>query len=111
MRLGHSIFGDNRNWKILVYSPLLALVWLIGCGNNPGITWNYADLVITPQQASVRVGAAATFEAMVSTNQVTEGTWSVEGDGVNGTISADGVYQSPACVPTNSTATIDYAVG
>jgi len=110
MRLGHSIFGDNRNWKILACSPLLTLVWLIGCGSS-GITWNYAHLVITPQQASVRVGAAATFEAMVSSNQVTDGTWSVEGGSAYGTISADGVYQSPSCVPASNTVTIDYSAG
>ena len=110
MRSKKSLSGDNKNWQIAACGPLLALLSLIGCA-APGVTFDYSKLVISPQQASVRAGATTTFAATVGPDQVTEGTWSVEGGPPYGTISPAGIYQSPANVPANSSVTIDYAAG
>jgi hypothetical protein len=110
MRSKILVIGHQEIWRMMACAPLLALVWLIGCG-VAGKTLNYANLAITPQQSSVRVGATAAFTAMVGTDSVTDGSWSVEGGPVNGTISPNGVYQTPASVPSSGVVTIDYAVG
>jgi len=110
MRSTKSLPSGGQNRKIMVCGTLLGLLWLTGCA-EPGISYDYTKLTITPQQASVRLGANTTLEAMVGTYEVTNGTWIVEGGSANGTISSGGVYQSPASMPTNSAVRIDYAVG
>ena len=110
MRSKRLAFGDHKNWQVLACAPFLMLVALVGCGINQK-TYDYTKLVITPQQTSVHVGQTKTFEALIGPDQMTDGTWSVVGGQLNGTISNSGVYQSPTGIPENGTVTIDYADG
>src|SRR5581483_8118867 len=67
-------------------------------------------VAVAPASVAVTVGKPQTFAANVGGTVNTAVTWSVNnvvgGDGVNGTITAGGVYTAPANVPVPAVVTI-----
>ena len=80
-----------------------------GSGGGSGGSSN-SGVVITPDGANVRMGSSKTFTATVTGAPNNDVNWSVDdtvgGDAASGTISAAGVYSSPAKLPDPNTVTV-----
>jgi uncharacterized protein (DUF1800 family) len=82
-----------------------------GSGASPTLPdKSSVSVVVTPATATIRVGSNESFAAAVSGSTNTSVTWSVNsvvgGNATLGTIDANGMYASPASVPTPNMVTI-----
>jgi hypothetical protein len=107
--------------KLLFAALLVAPLFLGGCastipstngktsGSSGGVT-----VTVSPNAASVRLGATQTFTAQVSGSSNSSVTWQVNavagGNSTIGTITSNGAYAAPAALPNPNTVTIT-AVG
>jgi len=103
------LIKGNRMLGTLSVVPLvLVAILLIACGggNSTGVV----AVTITPTTASLGASQTATFVATVTGSSNTAVTWSVNGvsggNSTYGTVSASGLYTSPASVITTSTETV-----
>ena len=74
-----------------------------GAAPNPSVS-------IAAGTTSLQIGNRTTFTANVSVGAGGDGSWSVSGGDVNGTIDSKGVYQTPPSLPTPNIVTICFAL-
>ena len=69
---------------------------LVACGGSDEVEKKHAGtVVVSPHEATVRVGETFAFAATVDGAASTRITWSVDGGDANGTVTADGIYTAP----------------
>ena len=103
---------SDPDFSLLRFLPLAFALTFAGCGggssSQPPQQPNQLSVVLNPTSASMAVGSTKQFTATVTGTSNTAVTWSVDGaNGGNataGTISASGLYTSPA-VAGNHTVT------
>jgi hypothetical protein len=103
---------SDPDFSLLRFLPLAFALTFTGCGggssSQPPQQPNQLSVVLTPTSASMAVGSTKQFTATVTGTSNTAVTWSVDGanggNATTGTISASGLYTSPA-VAGNHTVT------
>ncbi len=68
-------------------------------------------ILISAGVSQLRLGESTIFKATQTGEVVTGGTWGVAGGDVNGTITDNGAYESPANFPPSNQITIDFTEG
>ena len=81
----------------IILGLLLANFLLVSCGGDDNK--KNISVAVTPETASVKVGAMQTFMASVTGTDKTQVSWSVDETG-GGTVTSEGVYTAPTTAGT-----------